>query len=306
MNILFELNQSVLVHRLQGMDSYGVKNAFFANYLAALVMLRLQDLKGLLLVNDPTHAKLTKFGPNMSDVNFWGRALFFPNDPLVKKNLQHGHADMLNVDAGRILQARIEKTMKVLLTPPDQINWQEVCGSMVLLRHRFELNSSLFDRILKSLFKWDSLSSGARRRAVGDSFLYLMQSDPKSSLLSRMRELAGSTMVNDIAAAAMKIVSFSRLREDGEGAAIAGNSAAIAGTSAASIGSTSNAIIDNGPSEQEAALSNTMKFIKLSNHQVGSKKDAEKQNKRIKKRIRRFKAIKFKAPAHFKSSKEKA
>jgi hypothetical protein len=281
------------------MDSYGVKNAFFANYLAALVMLRLQDLKGLLLVNDPTHAKLAKFGPNMSDVNFWGRALFFPNDPLVKKNLQHGHADMLDADAGRVLQSRIEKTMKVLLTPPDQINWQEVCGSMVLLRHRFELNSSLYDRTLKSLFKWDSLSSGARRRAVGDSFLYLMQADPKSSLLSRMRELSGSTMVNDIAAAAMKIVSFSRLREDGEGAA-------IAGTSVANIGSTSNAIIDNGPSEQEAALSNTMKFNKLSNHQVGSKEDATKQDKRIKKRVRRFKAIKFKAPAHFKSSKEKA
>jgi hypothetical protein len=114
-----------------------------------------------------------------------------------------------------------------------------------------------------------------------------------------MRELAGSTMVNDIAAAAMKIVSFSRLREDGEGAA-------ITGTSAASIGSTSNAIIDSGPSEQEAALSNTMKFNKLSNHQVGGKEDAEKQNKRIKKRVRRFKAIKFKAPAHFKLSKEKA
>ena len=299
MNILSELNQSVLVRRLQGMDSYGVKNAFFANYLAALVMLRLQDLKGLLLVNDPTHAKLAKFGPNMSDVNFWGRALFFPNDPLVKKNLQHGHADILNIDAGRVLQSRIEKTMKVLLTPPDQINWQEVCGSMVLLRHRFELNSSLYDRTLKSLFKWDSLSSGARRRAVGDSFLYLMQADPKSSLLSRMRELSGSTMVNDIAAAAMKIVSFSRLREDGEGAA-------IAGTSAASIGSTSNAIIDSSPSEQEAALSNTMKFNKLSNHQVDSKEGAEKQDKRIKKRVRRFKAIKFKAPAHFKSSKEKA
>ena len=299
MNILSELNQSVLVRRLQGMDSYGVKNAFFANYLAALVMLRLQDLKGLLLVNDPTHAKLAKFGPNMSDVNFWGRALFFPNDPLVKKNLQHGHADILNIDAGRVLQSRIEKTMKVLLTPPDQINWQEVCGSMVLLRHRFELNSSLYDRTLKRLFKWDSLSSGARRRAVGDSFLYLMQADPKSSLLSRMRELSGSTMVNDIAAAAMKIVSFSRLREDGEGAA-------IAGTSAASIGSTSNAIIDSSPSEQEAALSNTMKFNKLSNHQVDSKEGAEKQDKRIKKRVRRFKAIKFKAPAHFKSSKEKA
>ena len=298
MNILTELNQAVLVRRLQGMDSYGVKNAFFANYLAAVVMLRLHDLKGLLLVNDRAHAKLNKFGPNMSDVNFWGRALFFPHDPLVKKNLQHGHADMLGQDAGRVMLSRVEKTMMVPLTPPDQINWAEVCGSLVLLRHRFELNSTMFDRTVKSLFKWDSLSSGAKRRAVGDSFLFLMQADPKSSLMGRLRELSGSTMINDIAASAMKLVRFSRLKEDGEAAAV--------GTSVANVGTTSNAIVNSGPSEQEAAISNTMKFDKLSGQQVGSKADAEKQDKRIKKRVKRFVSIKFKAPAFMKATKEKA
>jgi len=314
-DILKELNQSYLVRRLVGMDSSQVKNAFFANYLAALVMLRLQDLKGLMLVNDPSHIRLTKFTGNMSDLCFWGRALFYPEDALVKKNLQFGHADLLAKESGRIFDAQIEKIMKTVLTSPDQINWSEAVAKLVLLRHRYELNSSLFDKITRSLHKWDSLNEGAKRKAVGDSFMYLMQSDNKSSLLSRMRELAGNTMRNDIQAAAMKMVSFSRIKEDGEAVAAGG------GTSAGNIGTTNsgstNAIISRGaapavvsspksgayqnePESHDQAMARIMKF-------PGSRAEDNKSGKKklIKKRKHRFKVIKFKAPNYLQVKKEK-
>jgi hypothetical protein len=283
MSILFEM--SLNLQRLRGMDSYGVKNAFFANYLAGLIMLKLKDLKGLVLIKDPQHARLTRFDNGMSDPNFWGRALFFPDDPLVKKNLQHGHAQMLSIDSGRILHARIEKTMRVLQQDPNTVNWQETCAGLVLLRHRYELKSSLFDKITKSLINWASLSEGAQRKAIGDSFLYLMQADPKSSLLAHMRNLANNSMINDITASAMKMVNFNRLREDDAGGADV--------TSTANIGSTSNAILNTN-----VDIANTMTFTMQNPIQVGATdKDL---SKRIKKRKPKFKLIKFKAPAHFK------
>jgi hypothetical protein len=296
-NILSEISNGQLVRRLQGMDSYGVKNAFFSNYLAGVIMLRLHDLKGLMLLNDPSHARLTSFSHGMSDVNFWGRAIFYPLDPLVKNALLHGHAEILDIDAGRILDSRVEKLMKIFNTKPDHINWQETVAGLILLRHRYELNSSLFDRTVNSLYKWNSLNEGSKRRAVGDAFLYLMQADPKSNLLSRMRDLAGSTMINDIGAVAMKFVNFSRLREDDAGGAVAVSVGG--GTSAANIASTTNAIIDSGPTPAQRDLANTMSFDKVSDNQVGSKSEAEKQNKRIKKRIKRFEIRTFRAPKYF-------
>ena len=52
--------------RLKNLDSIAVKNAFFANYLGALIMLKLHDLKGLSLVKDKAHSKLSKFGPTIT------------------------------------------------------------------------------------------------------------------------------------------------------------------------------------------------------------------------------------------------
>jgi len=311
--ILKELSQSFLVRRLTGMDSTQVKNAFFANYLGALVLLRLQDLKGLMLFNDRTNIRLTKFTSNMSDLCFWGRALFYPEDALVKANLQYGHADVLAREAGRIFDSQIEKIMKVVLTPPEQVNWSETVARLVILRHRFELSSSMYDKIVRSLHKWDTLNEGSKRKAVGDAFMYLMQSDNKSTLLGRLRELAGSTMTNDIQAAAMKMISFGRLKEDEGGSVASGG-----GTSAANIGTTSsggsNAIISRGtsssseksgayqdePETHDQAMARIMKFPT----REGDKKDGKK--KLIKKRKHRFKVIKFKAPNYLKIKKDDA
>ena len=307
MNIIQELNQAQLVRRLMGMDSNQVKNAFFANYLGALVMLRMQDLKGLMLVNDPSHIKLKKFENGMSDLCFWGRALFYPEDKLVKGNLQYGHADILAKESGRIFDAQIEKIMRVVLTSPDQVNWNDAVAKLVLLRHRFEMNSSYFDKIARSLYKWDTLNDGARRKAVGDAFMYLMQADNKSTLLTRMRELAGSTMRNDLQAMASKFISIGRLKEDGESVAGGG------GTSAGNIGTTSggsnNAIISRGaapsisgqpkasdtPETHDQMMARNMKFP--------SRDENKGKKKLIKKRLHRFKVIKFKAPSHLQVKK---
>ena len=112
--------------RLKGLDSTKVKNAFFSNYLAALIMLRLHDLKGLTLVKDKSHSKLSKFDPSMSDLNFWGRVLFHPYDPIIKRNLQYGHAEILDLESGRILLSRIDKIIGIIYQNPQIIEWDEV------------------------------------------------------------------------------------------------------------------------------------------------------------------------------------
>ena len=313
-NIFRTINETLNLNRLQGATDVRVKNAFFANYLAALVLLRLQDLEGLMVINDPGHSKLTKFSNKMSDLNFWGRALFYPTEKEVKDRLAAGHDKILAKDAGKVVDARVQKMMKVPMTSPDQINWDDAVGSLLLLKHRFDHNSSYFNNVVSTVHKWDSAKDTEKKRAVNQVFMYLMQSDPQSEILPRIRALSSSTMVTGLTKVAQKIVGFKKLTEDG--AAAAGTSTgAIASTSGAS---SSNAIVTGkgaGYTTSKSAtdpnqgiqnvLAGLYKLKKKAPYQVTKKGNfIFKDGKIIKKKVKAFKARNFKAPDFLRAAKK--
>ena len=304
-SILDTINETMHLNRLQGITYEKVKNSFFSNYLAALVLLRLQDLKGLMMINDPHHSKLTRFSDHMSDVNFWARALFYPHDHEVKTRL----VDCPSPKEGlKVVDARVQKMMKVPLTAPDQVHWEEALGSLLLLKHRCRLNSSYFNNIVYALHKWDSINDSAKKRALNQAFMYLMQSDPHTKILDRMRALSSSTMVGGLNKVAQRIIGFRKLSEDGEGA----------GTSVGAIASTSgaNAIVagkgagSQGSSEPvqniQDVLAGLYKLKKKSPYQVTKKSGKVfKDGKVIKRKVKTFVARKFKAPDYMRAVKTK-
>lgn len=296
MNFLQHLDENLYLNRLQGATDEVVKNGFFANYLAALVLLKLQDLKGLLLINDPSHAKLGRFSQQMSDVNFWGRALFFSKDPEVKNRLLNGHADVLAHDAQRVVGSRIIKTMNVPLTAPDHIDWNDTIASLILYRNRFDVRSSYFVKIVRALMKWDALNDAAKRRTVSDSFMYLMQSDPKSALLSRMRQLSNSLMINSIDSLVGRMVGFKKLHEDEGGAVSTGEVASGDAPINMIVNPFTNTQCDNGGAAPPQPLYSTKGMVK---RKAGSY--LIRDGRIIKKKVKSFKARKFKAPDFMKT-----
>jgi hypothetical protein len=306
-SILDTINETMHLNRLQGVTYDKVKNSFFANYLAALVLLRLQDLKGLMLINDPSHSKLTKFSDKMSDVNFWARAMFYPADREVKSRLVDGHEKNLAKCAAEVTDARIQKMMKVPLTSPDQIDWDDAIGSLLLLKHRFGLNSSYFNNITVVLHKWNDTSDSAKKRAVNQVFMYLMQSDPQSVILDRVRTLSGSTMVGGLNKIAQRIIGFRKLSEDGEGGAT--SVGAIASTSGANaiVAGKGAGIADSSTSstDMQNVLAGLYKLKKKAPLQVTKKSGVVfKDGKIIKRKVKTFVARKFKAPDYLKVVKK--
>lgn len=306
-SILDTINETMHLNKLQGATFEKVKNSFFANYLAALVLLRLQDIKGLMMINDPHHSKLTKFTDKMSDVNFWGRAMFYPNSQEVKSRLVTGHDKMLSKEALKILDARIHKIMKVPLTAPDQIHWDDAIGSLLLLKHRFGLNSSYFTNITSAVHKWDTLNDSAKKRAVNQAFMYLLQSDPHSSILQRLRVLSSSTMISGVEKVAQRIIGFRKLAEDDGGAGVA------AATSTSAVGSVQNAIVagkgcatSSTTQDMQSVLAGLFKMKKKAPNQVSKKSGVIfKDGKIIKRKVKTFVARKFKAPDYLKAAKTK-
>lgn len=299
MSLIEHLSGKAALMRLQGLDSQAVKNAFFANYLSALVLVKLKDIQGLMLVNDQAHKKLQSFSGKMSDVCFWGRALFYPSDKQVKDALKYGHAEVLEKESGRILDSRVHKIIEVVMMAPDQVNWREVTASLYLLKHRFSVSSSYYTRIAKALMTWDRLTESGKDKAVYDCFMYLLQSDSKSGLISRMRELTNKTALSGAAHLVRKVTDLYRIPEprngifeDGEAAGV--SVSAGGGTSAGNVatGASGNAIIDQMAGDCDDVLQ-PYQFGKAAGK---AKKKAVKYEK-FRKRQRKFKLVKFKAPA---------
>ncbi len=184
------------------------------------------------------------------------------------------------------------------MKPPEQINWTEVVASLYLFRHRFGLNSSYYDKVLRALARWDSIADVAKEKAVYDSFMYLMQADSKSGLLSRLRDLTGKSMLVGFAELARKVTNIVRLKEprngifEDDGGAAAGTSAGNIANGDGAVGS-GNSIIDQLGSDMGNNVLEPYQFLSMKKKKGANGEKFEK----IKKRERKFKLIKFKAPS---------
>lgn len=304
MNILSTISENIRLNNLKGKSNEQVKNAFFANYLAGLLLLKIQDFKGLRLINDKQNSSLQRFTASMSDVNFWGKALFYPEDPTVQAMLLPNHAELLKVESHKLTKMSVKNIIDVLHTSPEQINWGEVYARLILLRHRFAVQSSHFDRILRALVKWDDISEIHRKYTVSVALQYLMQADQKSALIPRLRELSTSTLFTTGLELVSKLIGFKKLTEDGEGGGDGGTSA---GNIASTDSSSTNNIISQPEfnCQQNNWMGGIYKLKKMAPYQVTRKKKITfKDGKIVLKRPKKFKALKFKAPEFLKIKKE--
>lgn len=262
---------------LRGLDSTQVKNAFFANYLSALILVKKGDKNGIRLITDRHKVDIPPFTAGMSSLMFWARALFHPDDARVKRELQTGHAELLQTETGRILPSRIASLLRTLSIPTERVNWRDIVSALVILKHRFSLNSSYFNKLVVALARWETLSEISKQAACQNAFLYLTQSDKSSNLLSRMREQTGNSLLSNVRGF-MKLAAIKIINED--------DSAGF-DTGAGNVASVDNAIICRDNDVIQSWLPYT--------YGKAPKKKTEKSKFKVKQR--KFKMIKFKDPS---------
>lgn len=300
MNFFTQLDEAINLIRLNHMSDREVKNSFFANYLASLIMLRLQDLKGLMMINDHAHSKLTTFTPEMSELNFWGMALFYPDHKDVKARISNAAYNVLSHESGMINHARIHKIMTVPLTNPESVDWEEVNHSLALMKDRFDMKSSYFNNLQYAIAKWDSLGNGEKKRAVNQAFTYMMQADPKSELLDRFRELSSNAFLKGLGSIAMKIVNHHRIKEDGDGGGGGDAGPTVAGgggTSAANIGTNQSKLGSGNMITRPGSDTKPTDFGQLDKFKKPKKKDFKTTGgKIVKTKAKNFKLRRFKDP----------
>lgn len=299
--ILNQINEEVNLSKINKLSIDDIKNSFFANYLAGLLILKMQDLDGLLLLNDPLHSKLTKFNNDMSIINYWGRILFYSIEPEIKFRLTGNISSDLYDLRKDISDFKIQNMLNVFLLPYEEINWSECIANLALLQHQLKLNSSYANFLIKGLASWDCLPEIGKQSLLTKSFMYLLQSDNNSKLLPNIERLNNKSMLYGLKN--IKPISFTKLKEDGEGAISSGEIGSTNGAES----NTDNFIINppgfnnTNETDEEKDLSTQFYLKKLSPYQLGKlSKKIIKNGKIIVKKVKKFNILKFKAPEHLK------
>lgn len=112
--------------RLQNASASNIKRNFMLNYLEELLA------RPAVLT---TYDDLTAFRSGMSETALWGRCLFYPEDPSVRRLLATEDADVLRVASGRLTDSTVGRFFKHLVSPDPQQATQD----MNLLVERFSL-----------------------------------------------------------------------------------------------------------------------------------------------------------------------
>ena len=216
-NVLRQLSENVSLNMIRSMKATAIANAYVANYIAALTIIRAGDEKGMKLLNDKAHTKMTKFSTSMSRPNFWGFIVFNSDVPSIKKLIAGGAADELAKNAGRIVSSRRHKLQMLTTQTADKINWTDASYSIKLLKVRFELPYSKLDNIANGIYAWDSLDEMSKGDLLYNVFSFLMQCDNESDLLPRLRALTNNkylTVNSIVSTMGQKLNKVFRMVED--------------------------------------------------------------------------------------------
>lgn len=226
-NVLQKLSENVSLNQIRNMKANAIANAYVANYIAALTIIRAGDEKGMKLLNDKAHTSLKKFSASMSRPNFWGFVVFNSDNPSIKKIINATAADELAKNAGRVVAARRQKLQSFTTMTADKINWTDASYSIKLLKVRFELSYSKIDNIANGIYAWDSLDEMAKGDLLYNVFAFLMQADNESDLLPRLRAMTDNkylTVNSIVSTMGQKLNKVFRMFED-DGAIAAGDEA---------------------------------------------------------------------------------
>lgn len=219
-NMLKNLSENISLNSVRNMKASAIANAYVANYIAALTIIRAEDEKGIKLLNDKAHVNLKKFSTSMSRPNFWGFIVFNSDHPNIKKIISVSAADELAKNAGRIVNSRRQKLQTFTTLTTNKINWTDASYSIKLLKVRFELPFAKIDNIANGIYNWDNLDEMSRGDLLYNVFSFLMQCDNESDLLPRLRELTNNkylTVNSVVTTLGQKLNKVFRIFEDDGG-----------------------------------------------------------------------------------------
>lgn len=178
-------------------DAFTLMNIYMATALMSVLIFKADDKKGMRLLKDKTHYRMTAWSPEMSPLNFWGYAVWHASSPAVKKLLGpkvSGQifkvARRVSTNAPRVLH------MDLSFGKEAPIQWSDHFKTLHVLQQFDGLNVDRINIMMHGLFNYESLSHDQKVKVVSKLFYYVQQFIPTSSLFIRLKAIQDELLLN--------------------------------------------------------------------------------------------------------------
>lgn len=178
-------------------DAYTLMNIYFATVLMAVIIYKANDAKGMRLLKDKTHYKMTRWDAQMSQLNFWGYPIWHAGSPAVKKLIGPKASNQIFKVARRAAPSQPRYLHMDLSFGRDvPIEWADHFKTMHLLQQFEGMNVDRINTLLRGVFLYENLTHDQQVKVISKLYYYVQQFVPSSPLFVRLKAIQDELLLN--------------------------------------------------------------------------------------------------------------
>jgi hypothetical protein len=198
------MSESILVERkfdtdkaLYKKDAYTLMNIYFATVFMAVIIYKANDAKGMRMLKDKTHYRMTSWDAQMSPLNFWGYPIWHAASPAVKKLVGPKASTQLFKVARHVPPSQPRYLHMDLSFGKDvPIEWGDHFKTMHMLQLFDGLNVDRINTLMRGVFNYEKLSHDQQVKTMSKLFFYVQQFIPSSPLFVRLKAIQDELLLN--------------------------------------------------------------------------------------------------------------
>jgi hypothetical protein len=199
-------------------DAWTLLNIYTATVLMTVLIYKADDTRGIRLVRDKAHYRMSSWTPEMSALNFWGYPVWHASSPAVAKLIGKKTASEIYKVTRKVPPQWVKFLHMDLSFGRDvPIDWTDHFKTMKWLnQHAAGMSTDRINKLLTSGFNYDTLSFDEKVKYLPKLYFYAQQFVPTSPLLTRVKVIQNSLLGGDVETPLVLTKGQKLLGEDGE------------------------------------------------------------------------------------------
>ena len=178
-------------------DAFDLMNIYFATVFMATIIYKAEDRRGITLLKDKAHYKLTSWSPQMSPLNFWGYPVWKASSPAVKKLIGNKAAAQI----ARVVKRTTPSMSRYLhldlsFAKDVPIEWEDHFKTLHILQQFEGLNVDRINTLMNGVFNYENLDHDGQVKLISKLFYYVQQWVPLSPLFMRIKAIQNKLLIN--------------------------------------------------------------------------------------------------------------
>jgi hypothetical protein len=196
-SLLLEKRYDTDKARYSGKDGWTLLNIYFATVFMSVIMFQADDERGIKLLRDKAHYRMSGWSKEMSPLNFWGYPIWKSSTPAVKKLIGPKATGQLFKITRRVPpnQSRFLH-MDLSFGKDVPMNWGDHYKTLRVLQQFDGMNTDRINTLMKSVFTFETQDHDGQVKTISKLFYYAQQFIPTSPLFSRIKIIQQNLLIN--------------------------------------------------------------------------------------------------------------